>query len=118
MAFEYAPHVGRPRMDVPPTRASQSIEPGCAGTPRRTTRPPSASIAGEERVSRIRARGAGGEDQVGRVGAAGEPGDGRLDGVGVVLDVDDVEDLRAQPLDLGADALLEPGPRRPPDRSP
>ena len=32
----------------------------------------------------------------------------RLHGVGVVLDVHDVDDLRAQPLDLGPDARLEP----------
>ena len=81
--------------------------PGCAGTPRRTTRPPSASIAAKN-GSRgsvladpaVRTRSAG-------VGTAREPREGRLDGVGVVVDVDDVDDLRAEALDLGPDARLE-----------
>ena len=64
VAFEYAPHVGRPRTAVRPMRASQSIEPGCAGTPRRTTRPPSAVDRHEARVQRIGARGARCQDEI------------------------------------------------------
>ena len=39
------PHPGMPSTGTEPTRASQRRLPGCAGTPFRTTRPPSRSIA-------------------------------------------------------------------------
>ena len=67
VAFEYAPQVGRPRIAVCPTRASQSIEPGWAGTPRRTTRPPSATMAVKTASVRVRAGRPGGQDQVDRL---------------------------------------------------
>ena len=96
-----------------PARASS---PGCAGTPRRTIRPPSAAIATKHGVERVRAGRAGGQDQVDRVGPPDEAGHRGLDRLGVVLDVVDGDDLRAETLDLGPDAGLELVARRRADR--
>ena len=70
----------------------------------------------EAGVERVRAGGAGGQDQVERVRPADEAGHRGLDRVGVVLDVLDGHDLRAEALDLGPDARLEPLARGGPDR--
>ena len=67
----------------------------------------------EEGVAWIGAGAARGQDQVGGVRATREPRDGSLDGVGVVVDVHDVEDLRAEALDLGPHARLELASRSP-----
>ena len=70
----------------------------------------------EERVLGVGRGGARGQHEVGRLGAPGEAPDRRLDRVGIVLDVDDVEDLRPETLDLGPHRRLEPLLRRRPDR--
>ena len=71
----------------------------------------------EERILRVGRGGAGGEHQVRRLGTAGEPAERRLDGIGIVVDVDDVDDLRPEPSISRADRRLEPLARSRPDRS-
>ena len=74
----------------PPIRASHSIEPGWAGTPRRTTRPPSASIARKQGSSGSVLAAARGQDQVRPVRTRARTRDmRRLDRGDVVLDVFD-----------------------------
>ena len=117
VALEYAPHVGRPE----DRRVADPREPEHRARVRRHAAPhdapAEASIGDEERVVSGRStRTPAVEDEVGRVGAADEPADRGLDGARVVLDVDDVDDRRAQALDLGPDARLEPLTRRRPRR--
>ena len=70
----------------------------------------------EARVERVGARRAGGQDQVDRVRPPDEAGHRRLDRLGVVVDVLDGLDRRAEALDLGAHAGLEPRACGRPDR--
>jgi hypothetical protein len=70
----------------------------------------------EARVKRVRARGAGRQHQLERVRPADEAFERALDGIGIVLDVLDRLDRRAQALDLGVYAGLEPRARGRPDR--